>query len=199
MFNNRTDDSHYGKPEVIDALVKMGADWAARETLPNPPVSIGHISRRLGGTFPPHNTHRTGDDIDIRPMRKDGMNERVTWMDTNYSRALTRDMIKAIRANMPITSILFNDPVLIRERLCQQYPRHDDHLHVNVGVFPQHQTLRLGSKGQDVRLLQEKLHIKITGVFDADTEHAVREFQAHRGLIVDGIVGRNTRAKMENE
>lgn len=183
VFNNRTDDSHWGKPEVIDSLIKIGKVWAL------PPISIGQISRRNGEHFPPHRTHRNGDDVDIRPMRADGKNLPVEWTQQAYSRNLTRDMIKTIRANAPIQSILFNDPVLIAERLCQEYPNHSDHLHVNFAAFPARPTLRRGSEGPDVRLLQEKLHIPIDGKFGPATERAVKAFQKLHGLSVDGVVG----------
>lgn len=45
-----------------------------------------------------------------------------------------------------------------------------------------------------IRLLQEKLSIRITGVFDADTIHALREFQAHHGLNVTGEANEETNA-----
>lgn len=60
-------------------------------------------------------------------------------------------------------------------------------------------TLRRGAEGNEVRLLQERLHIPITGIFDADTEHAVREFQAESNLVVDGRVGKLTWAAIDQK
>ena len=75
-------------------------------------------------------------------------------------------------------------------------------------------TLKRGSTGNDVKLLQEKLsergygiceshaYLPITscdwedGTFDSITDMAVREFQKAKGLGVDGIVGRNTWAAL---
>lgn len=57
-------------------------------------------------------------------------------------------------------------------------------------------TLQLGSKGSEVKTLQNKLNIKIDGVFGNDTEKAVREFQKRNNLEVDGIVGHNTWNKL---
>lgn len=192
VFNNRTADSHWGKPEVIDALIEIGKTWAATAGNVVPPISIGQISRKNGGKFPPHNTHREGDDVDIRPMRRDGHNAQVTWRDAAYSQSLTRDMIKTIRANAPIKSILFSDPVLIDENLCIAYPNHSNHLHVNFMPAPKsstRSTLRRGDTGTSVQDLQRKLGIKTDGSYGPDTEKAVREFQAEHGLKVDGIVG----------
>jgi hypothetical protein len=197
-FNNRTPDSHWGKPEVIDALVKIGAVWASGSSVP---ISIGQISRKLGGKFPPHNTHKEGDDVDVRPMRKDGQNAKVTWRDSAYSRDLTRAMITTIRANAPIRSILFNDPELIKENLCQAYPDHSNHLHLNFGAFPvSRSTLRRGSTdAAAIRQLQEKLKIRIDGVYGSGTEGAVYKFQIAHGLKADGIAGVKTLAMLFGE
>lgn len=52
--------------------------------------------------------------------------------------------------------------------------------------------LKLGSKGQDVRELQQALSLKISGVFDDATLKAVKAYQSKRGLMVDGLVGAQT-------
>ena len=65
------------------------------------------------------------------------------------------------------------------------------------------ETLRRGSRGNDVRAIQYFLNflgffndrlpqIKVDGVFGPATENAVRQFQSQYGLTVDGIVGRGT-------
>lgn len=66
-------------------------------------------------------------------------------------------------------------------------------------------TLRRGDKGEYVTLLQTELVQKgydigkcgIDGSFGAATEKAVREFQRNSGLAVDGVVGKNTWAALE--
>ncbi|MBR6602939.1 MAG: peptidoglycan-binding protein, partial [Clostridia bacterium] len=63
--------------------------------------------------------------------------------------------------------------------------------------------LALGDEGTQVRALQYYLavigyfddeipQVRLTGIFDAATENAVRAFQSQKGLTTDGIVGRNT-------
>lgn len=49
--------------------------------------------------------------------------------------------------------------------------------------------LKLGSKGEDVKSLQEKLGLKADGSFGPETEKAVKEWQAKNGLNADGIIG----------
>ena len=56
--------------------------------------------------------------------------------------------------------------------------------------------LKLGSRGNEVKLLQEKLNLKTDGIFGPLTEEAVKDFQRSNGLEVDGIVGNNTLSKL---
>ncbi len=65
-------------------------------------------------------------------------------------------------------------------------------------LTPEARVLRKGSIGSEVRYLQQKLYSKlypvgsIDGIFGANTERAVRDFQRENGLVVDGIVGQDT-------
>ena len=56
--------------------------------------------------------------------------------------------------------------------------------------------LKLGSRGNEVKLLQEKLNLKVDGIFGPLTEEAVKDFQRSNGLKVDGIAGANTLSKL---
>jgi LAS superfamily LD-carboxypeptidase LdcB len=62
-------------------------------------------------------------------------------------------------------------------------------------------TLRRGSSGLDVRFLQDRLNVSgeklsVDGQFGGMTEAAVRRFQRASGLVVDGVVGPRTWAKL---
>ena len=80
-----------------------------------------------------------------------------------------------------------------------------DYLGVNYKLPPSltYPTLRRGSKGDKVKYLQYKLLSKfynpgdIDGVFGAKVDNAVRQFQKENGLVVDGIVGKNTWNKLK--
>lgn len=56
--------------------------------------------------------------------------------------------------------------------------------------------LKVGSKGDDVKRLQEKLGVDPIGVFGPKTENAVKKWQRENGLEDDGIVGDITWSKM---
>jgi peptidoglycan hydrolase-like protein with peptidoglycan-binding domain len=57
-------------------------------------------------------------------------------------------------------------------------------------------TLRRGDTGAFVRLVQTRIGLVATGIFDALTEAAVRSFQRAHDLVPDGIVGPRTWATL---
>jgi putative chitinase len=59
--------------------------------------------------------------------------------------------------------------------------------------------LRVGSRGEQVRQLQQKLGLSADGVFGRGTEQAVRNFQTKNNLSPDGIVGENTWKRIMGE
>ena len=56
--------------------------------------------------------------------------------------------------------------------------------------------LRVGSRGDAVKRLQEGLGIGADGIFGKGTEQSVRDFQATHGLDADGIAGTETLAQL---
>ena len=59
--------------------------------------------------------------------------------------------------------------------------------------------LKIGSKGEDVKKLQQKLGLGAVGVFGPGTEKAVKKWQIDHNLGDDGIVGEGTWNKMFGE
>jgi len=49
--------------------------------------------------------------------------------------------------------------------------------------------LKVGSRGKEVKELQEFLEIETDGIFGKGTESSVKKFQSENGLVADGIVG----------
>ena len=79
-------------------------------------------------------------------------------------------------------------------------------LNAKAGVGPvgEHTLLKRGSDGNEVKQLQRQLVAhgfleKATGQFDADTDKAVRAYQASKGLKVDGLVGQQTWGSFNGE
>lgn len=57
-------------------------------------------------------------------------------------------------------------------------------------------TLKKGSRGNEVKILQQALNLYPDGIFGPLTEEAVKEFQTANGLTADGIVGSKTWARL---
>lgn len=118
----------YGTADTIRTLQAIGAAWQ-RSHLGGPRIGFGDLSFRGGAVMPPHASHRTGLDVDVRPMRKDGKETAVTYKDLQYSRALTQELVDVIRANgvLPVAFIFFNDAGVTGVK---PWKGHDNHLHI---------------------------------------------------------------------
>ena len=56
--------------------------------------------------------------------------------------------------------------------------------------------IKKGSRGENVKIVQEHLGLKADGDFGPMTEKAVKEWQQRNGLVPDGIIGKNSLSKM---
>ena len=81
-----------------------------------------------------HQSHEQGRQVDIRPFRRDGSNAPVTWQSHAYDREQTRNYVEFMKDRNPGMTVLFNDPVLVREGLAQKHDGHDNHMHFS---FPE--------------------------------------------------------------
>ena len=53
-------------------------------------------------------------------------------------------------------------------------------------------TIKLGSKGEEVKILQKYLGLTPDGNFGPNTDKKVKEWQKSKGLTPDGVVGPKT-------
>ena len=56
--------------------------------------------------------------------------------------------------------------------------------------------IKLGSKGESVKILQKTLNLTVDGSFGPKTDKVVRDFQKKNKLTVDGVVGPKTWAAL---
>lgn len=190
VTNNRgaNGEFQFGQQSTIDACLAVGADWDASQA--QRPFSIGQISRKGGGPMPPHQSHRLGVDVDVRPMRMDGQNLGVTIDNAAYDRATTTALIRLWWEKAPVQLVLFNDPTIVGAGLSRPFPGHGNHFHVRLRM--KGATIRVRDRGSDVAELQAKLGLIADGRFGPATTEAVEEFQAAHRLLPDGVVGRDT-------
>lgn len=57
--------------------------------------------------------------------------------------------------------------------------------------------IKIGSRGKNVQAIQKILGVTADGIFGPGTEAVVKKWQAANGLVADGLVGKNTLAKMQ--
>jgi murein endopeptidase len=118
--------AQYGHPRMISFLYHLEFLWGSQELRS---IGIGNISLAEGASFPPHRGHRSGLEVDIRPMRKDGAPKPVRWQDAQYDQAGTSQLVNLIYQTGMVSRVLFNDLAIPR---VQRAMGHDDHLHVEV-------------------------------------------------------------------
>src|SRR5215813_4252212 len=190
--NRGNDEFQWGQQTTIDAALRTANAWDVLH--PNHAFSIGQISKKGGGHFPPHHSHKHGLDIDVRPLRKDGKNLPVDMSESQYDRALTTELIDLWWTNAPVQLVYFNDQTVINAGLSIHCAGHNDHFHVRVRI--KDGQIRIHDRGSDVAEVQTILGIGVDGKFGPQTLLAVEAFQSTHGLISDGIVGKDTWAAL---
>ena len=126
----------YGQPGVVAALTNLASAWNLKH--PNHPLGIGDLSQFGGGfnKMHPSEGHKNGVIVDLRPIRQDGAQQRVTYHSPDYDRALTQELVNDLLAltdqkGSLVTEILFNDAKVIGvTRVTNDNGVHDNHLHV---------------------------------------------------------------------
>jgi len=118
----------FGLESTINAIVALSRKWFLRH--PEVRLQFGDISRKGGGKFPPHNSHKNGRDVDMRPIRKDNGMNPVTVGESQYDTFRTEEFVKLVRDRFPNVIILFNDDRLVKKGLTRPEKFHDNHLHI---------------------------------------------------------------------
>jgi len=128
FYSYTSASKRYGLAKTIQAIQAVGAVWQ-RAHPGGPRLGIGDISLQGGGYMSPHSSHQKGIDVDIRPVTNNGRDEPTTIYSSNYSRALTQELVNRLRSNGVATvySILFNDRQVTG---VSPWEGHDNHLHV---------------------------------------------------------------------
>lgn len=118
----------FGIQLTINAIISLAKVWFLLH--PEVPLQFGDMSRRWGGAFKGHSSHKNGRDVDVRPIRKDDQMAAVTINEAFYDAKRTEEFVKLLRSKFPGVSILFNDPKLIAKGWTKKFAGHDNHLHI---------------------------------------------------------------------
>lgn len=117
----------YAHPIMMTAILRIGLEWQA---IDKRRFGVGNISRADGKDDDDHKTHLEGLEVDVRPLRKDGLHLPVRWDDSRqYDRAATAKLIELFRTFAPVRVIWFNDPEI---PFVMRQIKHDDHFHVGL-------------------------------------------------------------------
>lgn len=118
----------FGTQLTINAIIALSKAWFLIR--PEVRLQYGDMSRRWGGKFPPHASHQSGRDVDVRPIRKDNQMAAVTIEQTAYDAKRTEEFVKLVRDKFPGVTIFFNDPKLIAKGWTKFAKGHHNHLHI---------------------------------------------------------------------
>ena len=116
----------YAHPIMMTAILRVALEWQA---IDRRRIGIGDISLAGGVQTPDHDSHKNGLQVDVRPLRKDGLEEPVCWWDREYDREGTEKLIEMFRTFAPVTGVLFNDSDIPFVRKAK---KHDNHFHVEL-------------------------------------------------------------------
>lgn len=116
----------YPHPIMMQAILRVALEW---HSVDRRRIGIGNISRADAYDDGEHGTHRNGLQVDIRPMRKDGLEVPVVWTDRQYDRAATAKIIGLFRTFSPVRLVYFNDTSI---PFVTPMVGHHDHFHVDL-------------------------------------------------------------------
>jgi penicillin-insensitive murein endopeptidase len=116
----------YTHPSLISVIFQVAHRWTS---LDGRRFGIGNISLAGGIAFEGHKGHKSGLEVDVRPLRKDGKEAAITRFDSEYDREATARLIKLFLETCRVQKIYFNDATIPRVR---QALHHDNHFHVTI-------------------------------------------------------------------
>jgi penicillin-insensitive murein endopeptidase len=118
-------NAQFSSPKLISLVTQIASAWAAQDSRK---FGVGNVSRAGGGATD-HETHRSGLEVDIRPLRKDGRQVPCLISDGQYDREATRALIQLFFETQFVQSIIFNDGRIAGVR---SGPGHSNHFHVTL-------------------------------------------------------------------
>ncbi|WP_256080159.1 penicillin-insensitive murein endopeptidase [Massilia sp. YIM B04103] len=122
----RTGAGQYAHPAMMSAILRVEREWQA---IDERKFGIGNISLAGGPKYGKHSTHRSGLEVDVRPLRLDGNQVPVYWYQQAYDQVGTAKLIELFRMYAPVVLIYFNDTHI---PFVTPLADHDHHFHVKL-------------------------------------------------------------------
>lgn len=116
----------YAHPALMTVLFYIEREWQAIEKRK---FGIGNISLAGGGKFKPHDSHKDGLQVDVRPVRKDGAHVRVDYFQSGYDKEATAKLIGFFLGHPMVATVYFNDTTISG---VLPLVGHNDHFHVEI-------------------------------------------------------------------
>ncbi|MBB3118101.1 penicillin-insensitive murein endopeptidase [Pseudoduganella violacea] len=116
----------YAHPAMISIILRVAFEWQA---IDKRRIGIGDISLAGGIKTPDHAGHLGGLDLDVRPLRKDGLEEAVRWWEAEYDKVGTVKLMELFRSHAPISVMYFNGPDI---PFVKKMKGHDHHFHLTL-------------------------------------------------------------------
>lgn len=116
----------YTHPALMTTLFAVEQQWLAMDERK---FGVGNISLADGRKFSGHDSHRSGLDVDIRPLRRDGKQLPATRFDREYDRDATAKLIELFFCIGRVKLVFFNDLSIPGVRFLGG---HDNHFHVTI-------------------------------------------------------------------
>lgn len=114
----------YAHPVMMTLLFVIEREWQA---IDHRKFGVGNISLPGGGKFKPHDSHKDGLQVDVRPLRKDGDHVPVKYFQAGYDRSATEQLIGLFQAHPAVIKVYFNDLSILGVLPLKD---HDNHFHV---------------------------------------------------------------------
>jgi hypothetical protein len=116
----------YAHSSMMTAILRVEREWQAMDSRK---FGVGDISLADGLANTDHASHKSGLDVDVRPMRKDGLHLPVTWGDAEYDHDATAKLIGLFLLHSRVELVYFNGPGIA---FVTPLKGHDNHFHVKL-------------------------------------------------------------------
>ena len=120
--------AQYAHPSMMSLILSVAGRWSYHDWRK---FGVGNMSLANGAVFDDHRGHRSGLEVDVRPVRKDGKKEKCIRGDTQYDFEATKHLITLFILSGRVKIIYFSD---LNIPGVTYRGKHDNHFHVELCI-----------------------------------------------------------------